>query len=50
MDGDTKLEDFDDRISDDEMKEVMIDWINHRYVFLSFLFGSTRGADSLIEQ
>jgi hypothetical protein len=46
---DTKLEDLHDRISDDEMKELMIDCVNHCYAFLSILFFNSPRADGLID-
>jgi hypothetical protein len=38
----SKLEDFHDRISNDEMKALMIDVVNHSYLFLSVLFASKK--------
>lgn len=45
----TKLEDFhaDDRLDNDEMKELMVDVVNHCYDFLQKL--SDPRADSMIE-
>src|SRR5262245_25052994 len=45
----TKLEDLHDRVSDDEMKELTIDCVNHCYAFLSILFFSSPRAEKLIE-
>jgi ligand-binding SRPBCC domain-containing protein len=36
------------RLSDEEMKALMIDVVNHSYAFLSFLFGRHSGGE-LIE-
>ena len=44
----TKLEELHDRISDEEMKALMIDCVNHCYAFVSILF-STQGANDLID-
>lgn len=44
---DTKLEDLHDRISDEEMQELMIDCVNHSYAFLTVLFSTPRGDDIL---
>jgi hypothetical protein len=44
----TKLEELHDRISDEEMRTLMIDCVNHCYAFLSILFGTQRG-NSLID-
>jgi hypothetical protein len=44
----TKLEELHDRISDDEMKELMIDCANRCYAFLTVLF-TPHGGDELIE-
>jgi hypothetical protein len=44
----SKLEEFHDRISDDEMKALMIDVVNHSYLFLSVLF-SSQAANEIIE-
>jgi hypothetical protein len=45
---DTKLEEFHDRLTDEEMKELMIDSANHCYAFLSILF-ATHGGGKLID-
>ena len=44
----SKLEDFHDRISDAEMKALMIDVVNHSHLFLSVLFSST-ASNKIIE-
>jgi hypothetical protein len=44
----SKLEDFHDRISDAEMKALMIDVVNHSHLFLSVLFSST-ASNEIIE-
>jgi hypothetical protein len=44
----SKLEDMRDRISDDEMKTLMIDVVNRSYFFLSILF-KTKGSNEIIE-
>jgi hypothetical protein len=43
----TKLESLHDRFSQDEMKELMIDVVNHSYLFLSILF-ATHESDEII--
>jgi ferredoxin-fold anticodon binding domain-containing protein len=43
----TKLESFHDRFSQDEMKELMIDVVNHSYLFLSILFATDK-SDEII--
>jgi hypothetical protein len=44
----TKLESFDDRFSQDEMKELIVDVVNHSYLFLSILF-ATEKSNEIIE-
>jgi hypothetical protein len=44
----TKLEELHNRISDEEMRALMIDCTDHCYALLSILFG-TQGGDSLID-
>src|SRR6266487_3241747 len=45
----SKLEDFHDRISDDEMKALMIDVVNHCYMFIWAMFRS-QGFNEIIER
>jgi hypothetical protein len=45
---DSRLEDFHDRFSDEEMKTLMIDVVNRSYLFLSILF-STKGSGDIID-
>ncbi len=44
----TKLEKLHDRISNEEMKALMIDCANHCYAFVSILF-ATQGANDIID-
>jgi hypothetical protein len=44
----TKIEELHDRISDEEMKTLMIDCANHCYALVCILF-STQGGNDLIE-
>jgi hypothetical protein len=44
----TKLEELHDRISDEEMKVLMIDCANHCYAFVSMLF-ATQAANDVID-
>jgi hypothetical protein len=44
----TKLEDFHNRFSDDDMKELMIDCVDHCYLFLSILF-TTENSNKIID-
>jgi hypothetical protein len=45
---DTKLEELHDRISDEEMKALMIDCANHCYALVCMLF-ATQGGNDLID-
>jgi hypothetical protein len=45
---DTKLEQLHDRISDEEMRSLMMDCADHCYAFLCILFG-TQGGGELID-
>jgi hypothetical protein len=45
---DTKLEELHDRISDEEMKALMMDCANHSYALVCMLF-ATQGGNDLIE-
>jgi hypothetical protein len=45
----TMLEDLHDRISDDEMKELTTDSVNHCYALLTVLFFKTHRAYDIIE-
>ena len=45
----TKLEELHDRISDEEMKALMIDCANHCYAFVSILF-ATQGANDIVDK
>jgi len=45
---DTKLEQFHNRFTNDNMKELMIDCADHCYAFVCMLF-ATEGGDELIE-
>jgi hypothetical protein len=44
----TKLEEFHDRLSNEEMKALMIDVVDHYYEFLSILFTAPSG-DKIID-
>jgi hypothetical protein len=44
---DTKLEELHDRISDEDMRALMVDCADHCYAFLTIIF-STRGGGELI--
>jgi hypothetical protein len=44
----TKLEHFHDRINDEEMKALMIDVVNHSFLFLSAVF-SSNASDQIFE-
>lgn len=44
----TELENFHHRLTDDEMKTIMKDSVNHTYLALYMLFASSHGAE-LIE-
>jgi hypothetical protein len=43
----SKLEDLHNRISDDEMKELMIDVVNRSYLFLWMLFKGSTSDDTI---
>jgi hypothetical protein len=45
---DTKLEQFHNRFTDDDMKELMIDCADHCYALVCMLF-ATKGGNGLIE-